>query len=154
MDTDTETKRAEQRRMALATTAKLIAEAQRDVVHFVIRLLPGLVRVLIIGATAVFLVEGTLGAWQAFGADPIAVVPALALALVPMQFAFIPTVHYGGMLAAGGFTYGTSRVLLAMPAEIVQLSAVVVLAAITFMEMSRRGKPQALPAIDAEEVQP
>lgn len=129
---------AEQRDAALASAAQLTQGILKDVWTFLVRLLPGAIRLICVTCGAIGIVYGTLDAWQAFGGDGPALIPALALGIIPVQFAFIPTVHYGGMIASGTFTYLVAQGLLMLPGIVVQVLVVVVLATITFSEMARR----------------
>lgn len=128
-------------RVALATAARLFHEVVRDLIRFVVRLLPALIRFGCVAVCAVGVTYGTYDAWQAFGGDVPALVPALALGLIPLLFAFISRVSFGGMIAAGGFTYLAAQGLLLLPSLLRQISILVVLATLTFTEMSRRGQP-------------
>ena len=122
----------------MAEAAQLVMDAGRDIVRFIVRLIPALFRLACVSVCAMGVVYGTVDAWQAFGGDGIAAIPAFALGLIPLLFAFISGVKWGGIVAAGAFTYGVAQVLLTLPFPLNQLSIVIVLAALTFSDMARR----------------
>jgi hypothetical protein len=129
-------------RAALVRVGQMSLEIAQDLARFIIRLLPGALRAGCVAAAGLSAMYGTLGAWQAFGGDGAALIPAMALGVIPFLFAFVSRVRYGGMLAAGFFTYAVAQGLGALPAIINQILIVIVLAALTFADMAQRSHPE------------
>lgn len=125
-------------RAALIQTSQLLQDIGQGLLRFIVQLLPALVRVGCVSICAVGVVYGTHDAWVALGGDGAALIPAFALGLIPLLFAFVNGVKWGGMIAAGAFSYLTAQALGVLPFPLNQLSIVVVLAALTFSDMARR----------------
>jgi len=138
MDEQAEPLLRERERRALASAASAFAEMKRDFIRFVICLLPALLRVACVTLCTLGVVYGTLDAWQVFGSDGAALIPAVVLGIIPLMFAFISRVKWGGMVAAGAFTYFAAKILLLIPFPFNQVFLVVVLAALIFSDMARR----------------
>lgn len=126
----------------LTEAGQVMFDAMRDFVRFVVRLIPALFRFACVAVAATLVAFGTIAAWQAFGGDMMALIPALTLGIVPLLFAFDAKVKFGGMVAAGAFTYIVAQLLTLLPYPIPQVSTIVALAALTFSEMSRRDMEQ------------
>jgi hypothetical protein len=70
--------------------------------------------------------------WQAFGSDPPALLPAIALSLVPLSFAMLVHAGFGGLAAAGLATFGLGKLLVLAPARVRALAITGILASIVF----------------------
>ena len=125
-------------RAKLAEAVALVVAIWRDIVRFVVQLLPALIRLSCVAGCAGGLILGTSDAWAAFGGDGAALIPALTLGIVPVLYAFVARVRWGGLLAAGAIALVVGKTLALLPFYLVQISVVIVLAAATFSEMARR----------------
>lgn len=127
-----------QEQAALNETRAMLQAIRRDLIRFIVRLLPALIRVSCVGIAAAGLIYGTLDAWEAFGSDGAALIPALLLGIIPLLFAFTSGVKWGGLIAAGAFTYGGAQALLLIPFPFNQVFLVIVFAALVISDMARR----------------
>lgn len=125
-------------RRALAEALALFRLIVREIIRFIVRLLPALIRLACVSIAAAGLIYGTLDAWQAFGSDGAALIPALLLGVIPLLFAFMNGVKWGGMVASGAFTYGAAQVFLVVPFPFNQVVIVIVFAALVISDMARR----------------
>lgn len=125
-------------RRALAEALALLRTICREIVRLIVRLLPALIRIACVSIAAAGLIYGTLDAWQAFGSDGAALIPAVVLGVLPLLFAFTNGVKWGGMVASGAFTYGAAQVFLALPFPFSQVAIVIVFAALVISDMARR----------------
>lgn len=131
-----------QEQAALNDAKAMMRAIRRDLIRFIVRLLPALIRMACVASAGAGLVFGALDAWKAFGSDGAALIPALLLGIIPLLLAFVNGVKWGGMLASGAFTYGAAQGLNALPFPLAQMFIVVVLAALVISEMARRGQPE------------
>ncbi len=127
-----------QEQAALDETRAMLQAIRRDLIRFVVRLLPAIVRVVCIGIEAGGLVYGVLDAWAVFGSDGAALIPALLLGVIPLLFAFLSGVKWGGLVASGAFTYGAAQALKLIPFPFNQVFLIIVLAALIVSDMARR----------------
>lgn len=135
----------EREQAALAEAFALAKDAAVGVVRFCVLLIPAALRVLSVIVAALCAINAVSDSWQAFGGDGAALIPAFALGVIPLLFAFVTGVHFGGMAAAALGSYVVSQLLLLLPALHVQALIVIVLAALTFSDMAKRnqtGEPQ------------
>ena len=128
-------------RAKLAEAMELLVTIARDIVRFIVRLLPALIRVACVSVCAYGVIYGTIEAWGAWGGDGAALIPAVLLGVVPLAYAFINRVMWGGMVAAGVFTYAVAKGMGYLPFHMAQLLIIITLATLAFMQMSKRGQP-------------
>lgn len=131
-----------QEQEALNETRAMLQAIRRDLIRFIVRLLPAIIRMTCVSVAGAGLVFGTMDAWKAFGSDGAALIPALLLGIIPLLFAFVNGVRWGGMLASGAFSYATAQGLNALPFPFAQMLILIVLAALVVSEMARRGQPE------------
>ena len=78
---------------------------------FLARIVPLLVRVLVMGVVIYATLHGAGDAWQAYGADVPALIPAVMLILMSCAAGFVGR-SWGALLASGGAAYGIGALAL------------------------------------------
>ncbi len=135
-------------RAALAEAVQLSRRIGIDVLRFIVRSLPALIRAAcLLSATAGATYAAWVG-WLAFGADEVAYIPAACMALAPIIYAIEWRISWGGLLIAGPVSAGLAFMLTFIPEPFTQTSIVVVVALIVLGNMARRNKD------NQDEIQP
>jgi hypothetical protein len=135
-------------RAALAEAVQLSRRIAVDVLRFVVRSLPALIRAACLLSAIAGATYAAWVGWLAFGADEAAYIPAACLALAPIVYAIEWRISWGGLLIAGPVAAGLAFVLTFIPEPFTQTSIVAVVALIVLGNMARRNEDK------QDEIQP